>query len=67
MIYHTIDDLPSEIREKLGLAKDILNIYKDAFNVAWEKHDHISSATKRLNMAHQVAWDAAKAEQQIYE
>jgi len=67
MTYETIQDLPDSIRKDLGLQEDVLVVYKEAFNEAWEQHKDIESNEQRSEMAHQIAWDAAQEKLQMYE
>jgi len=52
MPYDSIRELPDSVRE--NLPKHAQEIYKSAFNNAWEEYDHDE---KR---AHSVAWSAVK-------
>jgi cation transport regulator len=52
MPYDTRSDLPDGVRDNLpGHAQDI---YKEAFNSAWDEYDHDEER------AHRVAWGAVK-------
>jgi cation transport regulator len=54
MPYDTTRDLPDSVRDNLpGHAREI---YKEAFNSAWEQYDQDESR------AHRVAWSAVKNE-----
>lgn len=61
MPYKTISDLPDSVRSHLP--KHALEIYKEAFNSAWEEY---ASPEKRKGdatheeAAHKVAWSAVK-------
>jgi len=50
--YKTKQDLPDSVRDSLPAHAE--DIYKEAFNSAWEEYDH---AEER---AHRVAWGAVK-------
>ncbi len=52
MPYPTIDDLPESVREHLP--HHALEIYRAAYNSAWEQYDHDGER------AHRVAWAAVK-------
>lgn len=53
MPYQSLDDLPESVREHLP--EHALEIYKSAFNNAWEEYHRDESR------AHRVAWAAVKA------
>jgi cation transport regulator len=65
MPYDSITDLPDSVRN--NLPKHAQEIYKEAFNNAWEQYadpeDRRGSAS-REEVAHKVAWSAVK---QMYE
>lgn len=65
MPYERIIDLPESVRN--NLPKHAQEIYKEAFNNAWEQYadpeDRRGNAS-REEVAHKVAWSAVK---QIYE
>ena len=65
MPYDSITDLPDSVRN--NLPKHAQEIYKEAFNNAWEQYadpeDRRGNAS-REEVAHKVAWSAVK---QIYE
>ncbi|MCF8060902.1 MAG: ChaB family protein [Deltaproteobacteria bacterium] len=52
MPYDTVDDLPGSVQSHLP--RHAQEIYKEAFNNAWEQYDHDESR------AHRVAWAAVK-------
>jgi cation transport regulator len=52
MPYSALMELPKSIRDHLP--KHAQEIYKDAFNSAWEDYNHDESR------AHRVAWGAVK-------
>lgn len=54
MPYSKISDLPDSVRTHLP--KHALEIYKAAFNSAWEQYNH------EEERAHRVAWSAVKNE-----
>jgi cation transport regulator len=55
MPYFTTDDLPSSIRNHLP--EHAQDIYKEAFNHAWEEY---ASDPRQEEIAHRVAWAAVK-------
>ncbi len=65
MPYDSITDLPDSVRN--NLPKHAQEIYKEAFNNAWEQYadpeDRRGNAS-REEVAHKVAWSAVK---QMYE
>jgi cation transport regulator len=52
MPYDSLTDLPDSVRD--NLPKGAQEIYKEAFNSAWEQYDH------EEDRAHRVAWAAVK-------
>ncbi len=54
MPYDKIDDLPESVREHLP--KHAQEIYRAAFNSAWDEYGHDESR------AHRVAWGAVERE-----
>jgi cation transport regulator len=52
MTYKKISELPDRVRD--NLPKHAQEIYKEAFNSAWEQYD------KDETRAHRVAWGAVK-------
>lgn len=52
MPYDTLAQLPDSVRE--NLPKHSQEIYKEAFNSAWEQYD------QEEERAHRVAWGAVK-------
>ena len=52
MPYDSIRDLPDSVRD--NLPKHAQEIYKSAFNNAWEEYNHDEQR------AHSVAWSAVK-------
>jgi cation transport regulator len=65
MPYNKISELPDSVRD--NLPKHAQEIYKEAFNSAWEQYkdpeDRRGDAS-REETAHRVAWAAVK---QVYE
>jgi cation transport regulator len=61
MPYRTLEDLPEGVKD--NLPKHAKEIYKEAYNNAWEEHkdeeDRRDDAT-REEVAHRVAWAAVK-------
>lgn len=55
MPYKRITDLPDSVQD--NLPKDAQDIYKEAFNNAWEEY---SNRKDRESVAHKVAWTAVK-------
>lgn len=65
MPYERITDLPDSVRNHLP--KHAQEIYKEAFNNAWEQYadpDDRRGDASREEVAHKVAWSAVK---QMYE
>ena len=63
MPYDTIKGLPSSVRD--NLPKHAQEIYKEAFNSAWDEYDDPSKRrgdASREETAHRVAWSAVKNE-----
>lgn len=61
MPYETIRSLPDSVRD--NLPKHAQEIYKEAFNSAWEQYDKPSERrgdASREETAHKVAWSAVK-------
>jgi len=61
MTYENISDLPASVRE--NLPKHAQEIYKEAFNNAWEQYgdpDKRRGDASREEVAHRVAWNAVK-------
>ncbi len=61
MPYKTIRSLPDSVRD--NLPKHAQEIYKEAFNSAWEQYDKPSERrgdASREETAHKVAWSAVK-------
>lgn len=61
MPYNKIAELPEQVRE--SLPKDAQEIYKSAFNSAWDEYDDPSERrgdASREETAHKVAWSAVK-------
>jgi cation transport regulator len=54
MPYKRISDLPDSVKD--NLPKHAQEIYKEAFNSAWDEYDHDEAR------AHRVAWAAVKNE-----
>jgi len=55
MLYFTTDDPPSSIRNHLP--EHVQEIYRQAFNHAWEEY---SSDSRQGEIAHRIAWAAVK-------
>lgn len=63
MPYHKIEDLPSSV--KGNLPTHAQEIYKEAFNHAWEEYKNPEDrrdGASREEIAHRVAWSAVKQE-----
>ena len=63
MPYDTIKGLPSSVRD--NLPKHAQEIYKEAFNSAWDEYDDPSKRrgdASREETARRVAWSAVKDE-----
>jgi cation transport regulator len=63
MPYHKIEDLPSSV--KGNLPTHAQEIYKEAFNHAWEEYKNPEDrrdGASREEIAHRVAWSAVKKE-----
>ncbi|MCB0070257.1 MAG: putative cation transport regulator ChaB [Caldilineaceae bacterium] len=63
MPYDTITGLPDSVRD--NLPKHAQEIYKEAFNSAWDQYDDPSERrgdASREETAHRVAWSAVKNE-----
>lgn len=61
MPYKSIRDLPASVKN--NLPKHAQEIYKEAFNRAWEQYkdvDERRSGASREETAHRVAWSAVK-------
>ena len=56
MPYRTLEELPDNVRNVLP--KHAQEIYKEAYNSAWEQYD--DPAERREETAHRVAWSAVK-------
>jgi cation transport regulator len=54
MPYDSLSDLPDGVKD--NLPKHAQEIYKEAFNSAWDQYDHEEAR------AHRVAWGAVKHE-----
>lgn len=63
MPYDKLSDLPSSVRD--NLPKHAQEIYKEAYNSAWEQYDRPEERrgdASREETAHRVAWSAVKNE-----
>lgn len=63
MPYDTIDDLPDSVKN--NLPRHAQEIYRAAFNSAWEQYDRPEErrgGADREETAHKVAWAAVKKE-----
>lgn len=61
MPYDTLDELPDPVKE--NLPKHAQEIYKEAFNSAWDEYADPKKRrddTGREETAHKVAWAAVK-------
>mgnify|MGYP002622322106 FL=1 len=61
MPYSRISELPASVRD--NLPKGAQEIYKEAFNSAWEQYDEPEERrgdASREETAHKVAWAAVK-------
>ena len=61
MPYPSVDDLPDPVQE--NLPKHAQEIYKEAFNSAWDQYDapgERRGGASREETAHKVAWAAVK-------
>ena len=61
MPYDTLKDLPDSVRD--NLPKHAQEIYKEAFNSAWDQYDEPEERrgdASREETAHRVAWAAVK-------
>ncbi|MGB3747989.1 MAG: putative cation transport regulator ChaB [Rhodanobacter sp.] len=61
MPYSSISNLPDSVRD--NLPKHAQEIYKEAFNSAWEEYadkDERRGDESREEVAHKVAWSAVK-------
>jgi cation transport regulator len=65
MPYKGLDDLPDQV--KSNLPKHAQEIYKEAFNNAWEEYKESKDRkgdASREEVAHKVAWAAVKRKYQ---
>jgi len=62
MPYQSIQELPDSVRD--NLPKHAQDIYKEAYNSAWEHADpdERRGDASREETAHRVAWSAVKSE-----
>lgn len=63
MPYDSTSELPQQVRD--NLPKHAQEIYKEAFNSAWDDYKDPSDRrgdTSREEAAHKVAWSAVKSE-----
>jgi cation transport regulator len=61
MPYESLTELPESVRD--NLPKHAQEIYKEAFNSAWEQYadpDERRDDASREEVAHRVAWAAVK-------
>ena len=61
MPYHSLAELPNSVRDHLP--KHAQEIYKEAFNSAWDQYDKPEERrgdASREETAHKVAWSAVK-------
>lgn len=62
MPYITLKDLPKSVQRHLP--KHAQEIYKEAFNHAWQKYENASKRRNKVSreeVAHKVAWGAVKS------
>jgi cation transport regulator len=62
MPYTTLTQLPKSVKD--NLPKHAQEIYKEAYNSAWEQYDEPHERrgdASREETAHKVAWNAVKA------
>jgi cation transport regulator len=65
MPYKTLEELPESVKD--NLPKHAQEIYKEAFNSAWEQYDEPHERrdnASREEVAHKVAWSDVK---KVYE
>jgi cation transport regulator len=63
MPYNTVQELPESVQDHLP--RHAQEIYKEAFNSAWEQYADPESRrddASREEVAHRVAWSAVKKE-----
>ncbi|ASQ45175.1 ChaB family protein [Legionella clemsonensis] len=63
MPYHKISELPDSVKD--NLPKHAQEIYKEAYNSAWEQYDEPDERQEgrsREETSHAVAWSAVKNE-----
>lgn len=63
MTYKRKSDLPKQVKD--NLPKDAQDIYRKAFNSAWEQYkdpDDRRGDASREETSHKVAWNAVKKE-----
>lgn len=63
MPYDKVSELPDSVRD--NVPKHAQEIYKEAFNSAWEQYDEPDERrgdASREETAHKVAWSAVKRE-----
>jgi cation transport regulator len=61
MPYKSVDELPNSVRE--NLPEHAQEIYKEAFNNAWEEYKAPSERRENASLeatAHRIAWSAVK-------
>jgi cation transport regulator len=61
MPYKSVDELPDSVKD--NVPKHAQEIYKEAFNSAWEQYDDPEERrgdASREETAHRVAWSAVK-------
>lgn len=61
MPYDSVKELPENVRG--ALPKEAQEIYKEAFNSAWDQYDDAEDRRgdqSREETAHQIAWSAVK-------
>lgn len=63
MPYDKISDLPDQVKD--NLPKHAQDIYKEAYNSAWEQYkdpEDREDGSSREETSHKVAWNAVKQE-----
>jgi cation transport regulator len=63
MPYRTVAELPESVKD--NVPKHAQEIYKEAYNSAWDQYDKPSERrgnASREETAHKVAWNAVKQE-----
>lgn len=61
MPYKSLSELPKQVKD--NIPKHAQEIYKEAFNSAWQEYKHVednNADESREEIAHKVAWSAVK-------